>query len=244
MSIDYLAAIAADSERIAVLASAHLQDQVPGCPDWKGLDLLVHVTEVQQFWAWVTRLGGATPNRAERPVFDESVDVVDAARLATTDLMAGYEQVGLDAPTWVWWTTDNQDIVRASARRQAHEALIHRVDAEQTAGLESALDPDLAADGVAEFLERMIGDVAPSSWSARSGLIEIHATDVNQRWYVRVDEAGARLDVQPEGPTLATISGPAYDLDLTLWRRSGWSTLTFEGDMDAIEDFLTSFELA
>jgi hypothetical protein len=142
----------------------------------------------------------------------------------------------------VWWTTDSQDIVRASARRQAHEALIHRVDAEQTAGLESVIDPDLAADGVAEFLERMIGDVAPSSWSARSGLIEMYATDVNQRWYVRVDEAGARLDVQPEGPTLATIAGPAYDLDLTLWRRSGWSTLTFEGDLDAIEDFLTSFE--
>jgi hypothetical protein len=244
VTIDYLAAIAADSERIAVLASAHRQDQVPSCPDWKGLDLLVHITEVQQFWAWVTRLGGATPNREERPTFDESIEALDAARMATTDLIAAYEQVGLDAPTWVWWASDNQDTVRASARRQAHEALIHRVDAEQTAGLESVIDADLAADGVAEFLERMIGDVAPSSWSASSGLIEVFATDVNQRWYVRVDDAGAHLDVQPAGPTVATISGLAYDLDLTLWRRSGWGTLTFEGDLDAIEAFLASFELS
>jgi uncharacterized protein (TIGR03083 family) len=244
VSIDYLAAIAVNSARIADLTGAHPNAQVPSCPDWKGQDLLVHVTEVQQFWAWVTRLGGAAPNQAERPVFDDSVDAETAARLATSDLIAAYEQVGLDAPTWVWWTTDNQDTVFGSARRQAHEALIHRVDAEQTAGVESVIDPDIAADGIAEFLERMIGDVAPSSWSAQSGLIEVYATDVNQRWYVRVDDAGARLDVQPEGTTLATISGPAYDLDLTLWRRSGWSTLTFEGDLDAIEDFLTSFELA
>jgi uncharacterized protein (TIGR03083 family) len=242
MSIDYLASIVADSERLAALAAAHPQDQVPGCPDWKGLDLLVHITEVQQFWAWVTRLGGAAPNPAERPVFDSSLDVLESARRATTDLIAAFAQVGMDAPTWVWWTTDNQDTVRASTRRQAHEALIHRVDAEQTAGLESVIDADLAADGVTEFLERMIGDVAPSSWASRAGLLELFATDVNQRWYVRLDEVGARLDVQPEGPTLATISGPAYDLDLTLWRRSGWSTLTFEGDLDAIEDFLTSFE--
>jgi hypothetical protein len=191
----------------------------------------------------VTRLGGAAPNREERPVFDASIDVVVASRAATSDLLAAFNEVGPDASTWVWWASDNQDTVRAAARRQAHEALIHRVDAEQTAGLESVIDADLAGDGVAEFLERMIGDVAPSSWSAQSGLIEVFATDVNQRWYVRVDDAGARLDVQPTGPTVATISGPAYDLDLTLWRRSGWGTLTFEGGLDAIEAFLTSFEL-
>ena len=33
-------------------------------------------------------------------------------------------------------------------RRQAHEALIHRLDAELTAGAVTPLDPDLAADGV------------------------------------------------------------------------------------------------
>jgi uncharacterized protein (TIGR03083 family) len=243
VSIDYLSVIAADSERIAELASAHPQEPVPACPDWKGFNLLIHFTEVQQFWVWVTRLGGAAPDRAERPVFDEKIDEVEAARAATADLIAAFTEAGMDAPTWVWWTTDNRDTVLGSVRRQAHEALIHRVDAEQTAGLDSVIDPELAADGIAEFLERMISDVAPSSWTAASGLIELHATDVNQRWYVRLDEAGAHLDVQPEGPTLATISGPAYDLDLTLWRRSGWNTLTFEGDLDVIEDFLTSFEL-
>jgi uncharacterized protein (TIGR03083 family) len=243
VTLDYLSTIAADSERIAVLASTHQHEHVPSCPDWFGLDLLVHVAEVQQFWAWVTRLAGATPNRQERPAFDETVEVVVAARAATLDLIAAFNEAGPDAPTWLWWTTENRGTVLATMRRQAHEALIHRVDAEQTAGLESVIDPDLAADGVAEFLERMIGGAAPSSWAADSGLIEVHATDVNQRWYVRVDDAGARLEVQPEGPVLATIAGAGYDLDLTLWRRSGWGTLAFEGDLDAIEAFLTSFDL-
>ncbi len=38
------------------------------------------------------------------------------------------------------------------ARRQAHEALVHRLDAELTVGDRTPLDPRLAADGVDEAL--------------------------------------------------------------------------------------------
>jgi hypothetical protein len=40
-------------------------------------------------------------------------------------------------------------------RRQAHEALIHRLDAELTVGAVTDLDPALGTDGVLEVLDRM-----------------------------------------------------------------------------------------
>jgi len=49
--------------------------------------------------------------------------------------------------------TRNLGFVR---RRQAHEVLIHRLDAELTAGVDaSAMDPRLSADGVDELLRVM-----------------------------------------------------------------------------------------
>ena len=44
-------------------------------------------------------------------------------------------------------------------RRQAHEALIHRIDAELTAGRRTPVDPLLGADGVDEALRVMYGGV-------------------------------------------------------------------------------------
>ena len=243
MGMDLVSALAANSERLAGLLATHLDNQVPACPDWNGLDLLAHVTMVQRFWTEMTRRAGDQPPD-ERPPYNPTIDPIEQVRAATRELVEAFIAVDPSAPTWVWWNDARRDTVAASIRRQAHEALIHRVDAEQTAGLASELDSLLAADGVAEFLERMLADVTPSSWAAETGLIEVVASDVEQRWYVRVDDSGARLDETPAGPTLATISGTAADLDLALWRRRGWGSLEFAGDLDAIEALLTAADLS
>ena len=46
-------------------------------------------------------------------------------------------------------------------RRQAHEALIHRLDAELAAGDVTPLDTELASDGVLEALDVMFGGCPP-----------------------------------------------------------------------------------
>ena len=48
------------------------------------------------------------------------------------------------------WNWSDDHTVGFILRRQAHEALIHRLDAEQAAGDVTELDPRLAADGVEE----------------------------------------------------------------------------------------------
>ena len=64
-------------------------------------------------------------------------------------------------------------------RRQAHEALVHRVDAEQTAGL-PVTDPGvvLAADGVDEMLGVMVSGLPEwASFTPDGQRVRLHATD-------------------------------------------------------------------
>jgi hypothetical protein len=43
--------------RAAVVAADQLTAAVPGCPDWTLRDLVIHVGQVQSYWAAVVRAG-------------------------------------------------------------------------------------------------------------------------------------------------------------------------------------------
>ena len=148
----YLDHIRAESARFrAVLADCDPAARVPGCPDWDAADLLWHLTKVQRFWAGRVTERPAEPTEgeeaydAERPASYAGLlaafDVADAAFL---DALEGVEAA---AEAWTW---SEDHTVGFVLRRQAHEALVHRIDAEQAAGARSEVDPRLAADGVAE----------------------------------------------------------------------------------------------
>ena len=69
-------------------------------------------------------------------------------------------------------------------RRQAHEALVHRVDAEQTAGL-PVTDPGvaLAADGVDEMLGVMVSGLpAWATFTPDGQRVRLLATDAGREW--------------------------------------------------------------
>ncbi len=50
------------------------------------------------------------------------------------------------------WTWSPQQDVAFVIRRVTQETAVHRVDAERAAGRDHRIDPELAADGVDEFL--------------------------------------------------------------------------------------------
>jgi hypothetical protein len=139
-------------------------------------------------------------------------------------------------------------------RRQAHEALIHRLDAELTTGAVTPLDPALAADGVHEALDVMFGG-CPSwgSFVATGPQVEVATTDtglvvpvVLGRFTGTDPEDGVSYDeddlsVRAADPTVAAaarVSGRAEDLDAWLWHRRGEDGLTVEGDRAAYEQLL------
>jgi uncharacterized protein (TIGR03083 family) len=107
------------------------------------------------------------------------------------------------------------------ARRQAHETLVHRWDAEAAAGQITVLDSALATDGIDEMLtvfrRTRGGQPLP-------GPVVLATTDTGQSWRVspalvpgRVEISSA--DARAAGKVAATIAAPAESLLLALWGR-------------------------
>ena len=159
--IEYEATIAAESDRFVEAIRAAAPDApVPTCPDWTVADLAWHLTEVHAYWAGILESEARTDEEAEaveagKPARPETVDAtLDLFDETTGDLLTEFLGRDDDEPAWFW--LDTARTVGAIRRMQAHEATMHRVDAELAAGLPSApIDPALAADGVAHAFEVM-----------------------------------------------------------------------------------------
>lgn len=234
MRFDWVAVLEANSRRLADVAGQALDTPVPACPGWTTADLLDHVAGVQEFWASVTRLGGAAPT--EHPVFGAAGDPVARVRAATADLVSAFRSAGPDGLTWAWWAQEPVPVGR-SMRRQAHEALVHRADAEQAAGIEPDLASRLAADGVREWAELMIAGVR-SPDPGRPQRVVLYSGDVGERCVVELSDGPPRLVDSTEAD--AIVVGAAADLDLLVWRRRGLDGLFVEGDRDLVAHLLST----
>lgn len=250
----YLEHLRRDSARFReVLTDVDPAARVPGCPDWDADDLVWHLAEVQWFWARTIRNRPAAADeeapRPERP--GSRAELLALLDDSTSDLLAELEAADPAEPAWSWAP---EQTVGFTFRRQAHEALIHRLDAEQTAGHASPLDPALAADGVAELLEVMYGGEVPAwgSFAPSQHLVRVVLTDVGvDLWarpgdFVGTEPASGRVCDGPHvvltepGTATATISGRAADVDAWLWKRRDDAGITVDGDRDAYDAFMAA----
>jgi uncharacterized protein (TIGR03083 family) len=251
MSLDYLSHIGRESERfVSLLREIDPDLPVPSCPDWNAADLLWHLAEVQWFWGTIVGQRLQDPDEAERQkpprpggyprllsFFDEASELLQAA-LASTDPS---ERV------WMWADDKSVAYIR---RRQANEALIHRLDAELTVGDVTPLDTALASDGVHEALTVMYGGV-PDWGTFNDGgdriLVTTTDTDLSVplrigRWTGTSPNTGRTYDeaiCEPADPhdfvPDATVRGSSAALDTWVWGRSDASTLAVEGDRAIFE---------
>ncbi len=247
----YLDHIRTESARFrAVLADCDPSARVPTCPEWDAADLLWHLAKVQLFWAKIIRHRPASPadpevgeeDAAQRP--ESYAELLDAFDDYSHALATELERAGPEAEAW-HWSGDNR--AGTSYRRQAHEAAIHRIDAELTAGVAvTPLNAALADDGVAEVLGVMYGGAPEWGSFAGSGeTIAVHMTDTGTDLLVELgkfsgtdpedgksyeDEDDIAL-VDDGAEPVATVSGTAADLDTWLWKRDPALSLgTDEGD--------------
>ena len=261
----FLVPLAAESARfVEVLAAADPCARVPTCPDWTADDLLWHLTEVQAFWAAVCE--GPVPGGG--PVLDDAgLEAVEAGKPARPDdrdvllrlaedtterLLAALRAATPSTAAWSWHAPDQT--IGFTLRRQAHEALVHRVDAELTAGVDLTVpDAALAADGVDELLRVMWGlpDGDWATWTPSDRLVRVETTDTGHVWTLRLgrwsgtgpqsgrefDEATALVvDGVDAGAPVAVLRGRAADLDLHLWNRLPADPVERSGDPDALAD--------
>lgn len=253
---DYLDHIRRSSARFReVLTICDPGARVPSCPDWTAADLLWHLGEVQWFWAQVISQRPAGPPdddaHPDRP--GDHAGLLAFFDRSSTDLVDALAAADPAEPAWSW--ADDQQHVGFTYRRQAHESLIHRLDAEQTAGLVTPLDPRLAADGVAELVDVMYGGEPPAwgRFEPGEGQVEIELTDVGTTLRVSPGmffgtdpESGHNYDgphllvVPAEGEPAATVRGTAADVDAWMWKRGDDAAITWTGDAGSRERFLSA----
>ncbi|KAJ8143833.1 hypothetical protein OY671_003063 [Metschnikowia pulcherrima] len=249
--MDASASLARDSESFGdAVRSAQPDARVPACPEWTGADSLYHLAEVQDFWA---RVVGPAPGEGMdgdevEPLARSASDAESPASLqrSTSRLVAALTGRDPDEPCWSWH--DDGRHVGWVSRRQAHEALVHRADAELTAGRQvTPADPGVAADGVDEVSSVMVDGVPgwgvftpdgatvsvvvdgpgerPRSWELAFGRF----TGTGPESGTAYDLDVAQL-VDSPGSTTTQVSGPAWALDSWLWGRGPADGLVVTGD--------------
>jgi uncharacterized protein (TIGR03083 family) len=225
--VDYAAALLEQNRAFGeVIRSGDPSTPVPTCPGWSLSQLFRHVGRGDRWAAQIvadrvdhyldprTVEGGKPP-----PDPDEAISWLhDGAQR----LIDAVELVGVETPVWTflgsrpayWWV-----------RRRLHEATVHRADAALALTLDYALTPDLAADAISEWLERVAsqagrGDAPLPLENGQT--VHLHATDpalgAAGEWTIRTD--GNRITWSPgHDKGAVALRGGAVDLLLAVVRR-------------------------
>jgi uncharacterized protein (TIGR03083 family) len=229
----YCAEIAAQTDLLAsAIKGADLTVPVPSCPGWNVGQLARHLGGAQR---WAHQV---ITTRATQPV-PEPAEVRELSRYAGEDpgvlgpwLADGAAQLadalraaGAGAPIWTPVSGGSSDFY---ARRFTYETAIHRADAVLALGEHYALDPDVAIDGIDEWME--LGSL-PIHFEIHPRMRELlgpgrtlhlHATDTPP-------DAGAEWVVDLTGDVIAwrrahekaavAVRGPLTDLLLIIYKR-------------------------
>ncbi len=240
------------SDRLAELVAASSTDVVvPTCGDWTLADLVWHMTEVQDFWAYVIPSRPAPPVEYVGPDRPPDSELVERLAKATADLMAALVDADPADEAWSW---AREQTVAFTLRRQSHEVLIHHVDAVLATGAPMPdISTELAADGVDEALELFVSEMPGwASFSRGKGVVKLAASDSGDSWLLAFGQmsgtsprTGKRHDrealemVEGESPD-TVVTGGALDLDLWIWGRGGAGELTIAGDAALVDRFRAS----
>ncbi|MTD16992.1 maleylpyruvate isomerase family mycothiol-dependent enzyme [Nakamurella sp. YIM 132087] len=226
---------------------------VPSCPDWTASDLLWHLTEVQALWRTVVRDRLHGPAAAQAAAPDRPADHAELLALfagTSRDLHLVLSDTPSATAVWTWADDEADHSAGFVLRRQAHEVLVHRLDAELAAGAVTPFDPALATDGIDEVLHVMYGGYPPwADFAAGGGTGRVVATDTGRSWDLQLGrftgtgpESGREFDeptllVVPGGRSAVdfTVSGTASELDRWLWNRPG--DVAIDGDDAAVAVF-------
>ena len=236
--MDHLQVIQDETARfVDVLREVNPEASVPTCPEWTASELLWHLTYVHAFWARILGSGALTDEDSEkveetkpaRPA--DPAEVIALLEAETAALVAELAAREDAQPAWSWFATDQT--VGFTRRMQVHEATMHRVDAEVTAGIESApIAAEVAADGIAHAIDVMLawwGTNPGFEFHPGAGVVELRLSDAEPRLVVggrwrgtgqsgkEYDEPGIAFTsgVEP----VASLSGTAEELYRWLWGR-------------------------
>ncbi|TDO69024.1 uncharacterized protein (TIGR03083 family) [Kribbella sp. VKM Ac-2571] len=235
----------------AELLAGHLSEgkdlgtSVPSCPGWNVGQLVRHVGGAHREATAIARTGEAPPDDEFRDpthwyadtseCTDEAVSelaewIVDGAR----ELAETLRTVGPDVPIRM---PIDEPTTRFTARRMAHETVMHRADAALALGVAYELDPEVATDGIDEWME--LGAL-PLHFEVHPWMRELLAPGrtlkfaaPEQSWVVDLTGDAIRWRHSAE-PTAVTVRGSVNDVLLYLYKRRD-EMIEVDGDKELLE---------
>jgi uncharacterized protein (TIGR03083 family) len=221
------------------VGGAALTARVPSCPAWSLGDLLRHIGGGQR-WAEEavrTRATSWLPDAGFRTVGGDDSGPVPSGWLMSgaTELAATLRAAGPDATLWAPFTYDT---TRFWARRFAHEALVHRVDATLAAGVPFSVDAEVVIDAIEEWLEldtmEEHFDRRPEKRSLLGrGALSFEAPE--ESWTIDLSGPVIRWR-RGSGSADVTVRGSLPELLLALYRRAPATAVS--GDARLLDDYL------
>ena len=233
----HLQTLRTESARFAA-AAAEARDRhgwrarVPGCPEWDLADLVWHLAAVQHFWCWVVTTRATSPEGYPEPVRPAEEELLDFGAGQSRALEEALAQARPAEPVWTWAPQQDVGFV---LRRQAQEATVHRVDAEQTLGEVTPVAAEVGLDGLDEWLALMVPGALPGGPPTGAEPVVFHAVDA---------DAERTLFPGTSDLPVATLTGPAGDLLLAAWRRVPVTAVTVDGDAERAAALLATITLS
>ncbi len=193
--MDYAAAFLDENRAFSdLIRDADDSLPIPTCPGWDIQKLTRHVGRGDRWAAQIVsekRDGYLDPRSVEGgkppPNPDDTISWLHGGAQRLIDAV---ELSGVETPVWTflgprpanWWI-----------RRRLHEVAVHRADVALAKGADFTLEPDIAADGITEWLERVAIQAVEAPLPLDDGTtIHLHATDPGLgetgEWTVGLDD--------------------------------------------------------
>jgi uncharacterized protein (TIGR03083 family) len=231
-------------EQAAAFRAAALQAgpdaPVSTCAGWDVHRMVQHLGRVYANVRLALEIGpdGERPEVPRPPTeFDESIAWWDEQ---CAELAEALSTMDPDRPVWAFFVGGTP---ASWARRVAHETAIHRLDAEHAlAGLgpnlvhELIFDPELAADGIDEMLDKIL-PLGDWSQARHEGTVLYHAPDAGRAWLVTYRPGAPPVTEAPHGAALevdATVAGTADAVYRRVWGRPSTALVTGDTALAAV----------
>jgi uncharacterized protein (TIGR03083 family) len=230
---DFIDAIEREASALAAAARSTSPDTpVPSCPGWTMQKLVRHTGSAFRWSSTVLETRRAVgPEGVDRRVPDAVEDYPEWLEASAAGLADTLRHTDPGTGTWAWGADQH---ARFWARRMAHEAAIHRWDAQLAAGDPEPLDGELAVDGIDELIDNAPFHPSVAALQGSGETIHAHAIDREGEWLFCLDPSGL-IATREHAKGDVALRGTASDLSLVLHGRLPPSAVETFGDTALLE---------
>lgn len=239
MTLDYLSIISDETSRIVNGYQRDRSAAVPWSDRWTVGTVARHVAGTHHVVAEVVR---GRPD-ADFGLFSElqtppkdSPEFVEWFRSGTASLLEQLSSVPADEECWSWYASGRH--VGWWTRRMAFEAVVHRWDTDRAQGQHFSVSPDIAADGIDEFLDVFVAASRAAHESPPGPTMSFECSDRSDRWWLDLSDPGVRIVSRDPRIASVGIRGTAEQLLLMVWGRvpiSDDAGAEVSGDIGALD---------